>query len=406
MRILTCHNRYLIRGGEDVSAATEVDMLRSAGHEVEFLLWDNREVEEIGRLRTAARTIWSMPAYRHCEALLAGGRFDVVHVQNFFPLISPAIVYAARRHGVPVVQALRNYRLFCSNSMLFRDGAECTRCVGLPMPLHGIRHRCYRDSMAGSLVLAAMSGIHRLAGTWTRHVQAFVAVSGYVRDRYVEAGFPAEKIHVKPNALAIEAVPPPAARQDRVVYFGRLSPEKGVHVLIDAWRKFEGATELHIIGEGPALASLRQQAAGDLRIIFRGRLDHGDVLAEVAAAKLTVQPALWGDPFPRTVIESFAVGTPVLASAVGGMTEAIADGIGGQLLPAGDADALAAALRAWLADEELWAEQSALAQEKYRNRYSARVNAALLTDIFERAIRKAHSVTPQTVAAADRGGLV
>jgi len=121
MKILMLHNRYLVPGGEDQSSEAEVALLREHGHEVEFLQEDNRRVEQLGKARTALRTVWSKESYRRINDKLRGANFDILHVQNFFPLWSPAVYYAASRNGVPVVQTLRNYRLMCVNSLFFRD---------------------------------------------------------------------------------------------------------------------------------------------------------------------------------------------------------------------------------------------------------------------------------------------
>ena len=385
MRILMCHNRYLIPGGEDMSTAQESALLREAGYEVDLVEYDNAEIARLGRLRTALGTMWSQTAYRHIGGLLAGGRYDVLHVQNFFPLLSPSIIHAAARHGVPVVLSLRNYRLFCANAALFRDGRQCLDCVGLFVPLHGIRHGCYRNSRSASAAVAAMAGLHRMLGTWSNRVHAFVAVSGHVRQRYVQAGFPADRIFVKHNALAADPPAREAPPLDRTVYSGRLSREKGVDVLIRAWRRLDVATELHLIGSGEDEERLKQVAEGDPRIRFRGRLDHATTMAEMAAARLSVLPALWDEPFGRSALESLAVGTPALVSDVGGLPEIVADGGGGEVVPAGSAEALADAVHRWLADPELHGARRREALQKYRSRFSTAASTRRLVEIYRHA---------------------
>ncbi len=134
------HNRYLVPGGEEQSTAAEVALLRDHGHEVELLEEDNRRVELLGKARTAVRTIWSSESYRRIDGKLQSGNFDVMHVQNLFPLWSPSIYYAASRNNVPVVQTLHNYRLMCVNSLFFRDQRICEDCLGRLLPWHGVVH--------------------------------------------------------------------------------------------------------------------------------------------------------------------------------------------------------------------------------------------------------------------------
>ncbi|MDX2466407.1 MAG: hypothetical protein QNL12_03765, partial [Acidimicrobiia bacterium] len=130
MRILMLHNRYKIPGGEDVSTHMQVDLLRSNGHDVELVEESNDRVDSLGPMRTAVRTFWSTESHRRVSHLLGGGHFDLMHVQNFFPLLSPSVYYAARKYRVPVLQSLRNFRLVCPEGMLFRDGQVCMDCVG------------------------------------------------------------------------------------------------------------------------------------------------------------------------------------------------------------------------------------------------------------------------------------
>ena len=154
MKILMLHNRYLIPGGEDQCSVAEAALLRDHGHEVELLEEDNRRVEQLGHARTAFRTVWSRESYHRIDELLRSGNFDILHVQNFFPLWSPSVYYAASRNHVPVIQTLHNYRLMCANALLFRDQHLCQECLGRFMPWHGVVHACYRNSRAASAVVA------------------------------------------------------------------------------------------------------------------------------------------------------------------------------------------------------------------------------------------------------------
>src|SRR5579859_3943458 len=142
MRILMLHNRYVVPGGEEESTETEVALLTEFGYQVELLQQDNRDIERRGRIRTALGTVWSLDSHKQIQEKLRAGSFDILHVQNFFPLWSPSVYYAAARCGVPVVQTLHNYRLMCVNSVLFRDNYVCENCLGRTMPWPGILHKC------------------------------------------------------------------------------------------------------------------------------------------------------------------------------------------------------------------------------------------------------------------------
>ena len=156
MRILMLHNRYLERGGEDTSFQMEAELLRSNGCEVVTYEENNTRVQEIGRARTALGSIWSPYSYRKVRDILRSDHFDVMHVQNFFPLISPSAYYAAAHEGVAVVQSLRNFRLTCLPGTLSRNGGVCEDCVGKAVPWPGVVHGCYRGSVVGSFAVASM----------------------------------------------------------------------------------------------------------------------------------------------------------------------------------------------------------------------------------------------------------
>ena len=316
MKILMLHNRYLIPGGEDQSAAAEAELLRRHGHEVELLEEDNRRVEMLGKARTAMRTLWSPESQKRVESKLRSGRFDILHVQNFFPLWSPSVYYAASRCGVPVVQTLRNYRLICSNAVFFRENRVCEECLGRFAPWPGILHACYRDSRAASSVVAAMIGVHKIAGTWRKQVSAYIALTDFAREKYIAGGLPAEKIVVKPNF--VDPAPSPGdGGGGYALFVGRLSAEKGLATMIEAWKTADGVLPLKVAGDGPMLELVKAASAVNPSIQYLGRTPPEDTLELMRRAEFLVFPSGCYEAMPRTVIEAFAVGTPVLASGIG-----------------------------------------------------------------------------------------
>ncbi len=371
MTILVVHNRYRVRGGEDGVFETECRLLEEAGHRVVKYEKSNRDIPDRGgRLGLALRTIWNPRSYREIRAIIRAEKPDVVHCHNTFPLVSPSVYWAAAREGVPVVQTLHNYRLACLNGYLFRDGKICEKCLGRT-PWCGLRRRCYRGSFGGSFALFAMLAVHRLLGTWRRKVTRYVALTEFAKAKFVEAGLPARKISVKPNAFAADGgkragLPATVVRSGssapdrlRVVYVGRLSPEKGVDVLLRAWallcESWSGGSRptLTIVGEGSeieALGSLADEHGLSDSVRFAGALPREQALAELSSASLLVFPSLWYEQFAITPLEAMACGVPVLVSDVARGATIIEDGVAGRFFPAGDPAALAVALRDLLAD--------------------------------------------------------
>ena len=235
MRVLVLHSRYLsgTSSGENRVVEDEVELLRSAGHEVRLWAPSPEDAGGTSRLRLGARAVWSRPAVREVERLAAELRPEVVHAHNLYPMLSPAVLRTA---AAPVVVTLHNYRLLCLPATFLRNERTCEDCLGA-LPWRGVVHRCYRGSAAGSAALAASLGVHRRAGTF-RHVAAFLAVSEFVRQKHVEAGMDAARIRVKPNFVA------PMPRREGpgrdFLYLGRLSAEKGLDRLVGRWREMPG----------------------------------------------------------------------------------------------------------------------------------------------------------------------
>ena len=316
MKILMLHNRYLLPGGEDQAALADAALLRDHGHEVELLEEDNRRVEQLGKVRTGMRTVWSREADRHIDEKLRAGSFDILHVQNFFPLWSPSVYYAASRNGVPVVQTLHNYRLMCANSLLFRDQHVCEECMGRVFPWPAILHACYRNNRAASAAVAAMISAHKLAGTWKRRVAIYIAVSEFTRDKYIAGGIAPERIMVKPNFIH----PSPAAGAGGggyALYVGRLSPEKGIATMLKAWKSARNPIPLKIVGEGPLAELVIAASKAASGIEYLGPRLLTEVLDLMRSAEFLVFPSEWYETMGRTIMEAFAVGTPVVGSRIG-----------------------------------------------------------------------------------------
>ncbi len=387
MRVLMLHNRYRIRGGEDESTELEVAMLREAGHEVTLLEAFNDDIgESTGLVGAAISTIWSRDWERRISDHLAEHQVDVLHVQNFFPLISPSVYRAARLNNVAVVQSVRNYRLVCPAATLFRDGGFCNDCVSKRWKWPGIVHRCYRGSMAGSAVVASMAVVHHAMDTWAHSVDRYVAISDYVAERLVEGGFPAAKITVKPNFVPdMRAGADFLARAGRpsVLFVGRLTPEKGLDMILSAWHQVQVASDLIVVGEGERPLSVSRN------VQFTGKLPKEEVYVLMRQASMVVMPGSWPEPFGRVAVEAFAQGTPVISSDIGGVASIVQHNENGLIFPAGDAQALATAMNTMLADEALRARLGSGARASYLAHYTPRANLHQLEQIYADAMAQA-----------------
>ncbi|HWZ41873.1 MAG TPA: glycosyltransferase family 4 protein [Candidatus Saccharimonadales bacterium] len=397
------HNRYLTLGGEDHSTAAEVALLTDSGCEVELLEEDNRRIEQLGNARTAVRTVWSSESYKRVYEKLRTGRFDILHVQNFFPLWSPSVYYAASRCGVPVVQTLRNYRLLCVTATFFRDNRLCQECLGRMVPWPGIVHGCYRGSRAGSAVLASMIGAHKLAGTWRKRVQIYIALTEFARNKYIEGGLAEEKIVVKPNFVHPTPAQGPGGG-GYALFVGRLSPEKGIKTMLEAWKTAHHPLPLKVVGDGPEAEAVRAAAHDCPAIQYLGSRSSEEVLTLMRMAEFLVFPSEWFEGMPRTVIESFGVGTPVLASNIGATASMVTPGETGFHFEPGNAVDLREKISRCSRNLGEVRSLRAQARAEFELRYGGSANTVMLLAIYRKAQESMAGAANGKMSHHDRSG--
>lgn len=400
MRVLLVHNHYQQPGGEDRVFAAEADLLESRGHRVLRFTAHNDSVAGGGSAALAATAVWNGRARRELSDLVRRERPDVAHFHNTFPLISPAAYYAARAEGVPVIQTLHNYRLVCPNALLFRDGGACEDCLGRALPWPGVVHACYRGSRAASGATAAVIAAHRMLGTWGRTVTSYVALTRFAREKLVQGGLPPEKVVVKPNFVD----PDPGTGEGRggyALFVGRLSPEKGLGTLLAAWRRMgdgAGGVPLRIVGGGPLepwVAATAREVPG---VSVLGERPAAEVRELMRDAAFLVFPSECYENLPTAIIESFAAGTPVLASDMGAAGELVDGGRTGLRFRPRDPDALAARVGWMLANPTGLRRMRREARAEFEKKYTADRSYEALTGIYRSAMRAGASHNPDRLS--------
>ena len=350
MKILLVHCHYRLPGGEDAVFAAERAMLERHGHEVLVYERSNEEAAHgLPKALLPLHAVWNRAAARDVKRIIQTKNVDAVHIHNTLLLLSPAVVRAAKHTGVPVVQTLHNFRLFCPNGILLRGGQVCEDC-----PHHGlacaVRHRCYRGSLAQTLVVAAAYGLHRLLGTW-RGV-TMVALPAVARRTLLEGArlhpmFDADRLVVKPNPVCVPDGPvtPWENRKNQMLFAGRLEELKGLRTVLEAWRLLgDAAPTLLVAGEGPLGDWARAQNLPNVR--FLGQLSRTELHARMAESRAVVAASLCYESFALVPAEAHALGTPVLASDLGNVGASVQPGVDGLRFTPGDANALAGAVRA------------------------------------------------------------
>ncbi|WP_435055484.1 glycosyltransferase family 4 protein [Micromonospora aurantiaca (nom. illeg.)] len=335
MRIVVAHNRYREAqpSGENTIVDAEIAQLTAAGVEVLPFLRSSDEIPSMSKPAKALlpiSPIWAPKAQHDLDRLLTEHRPDVLHLHNPYPLLSPWVVRTAHKRGVPVVQTVHNYRQVCSSGLYFRDGVICQDCRGRTLGVPAIVHRCYRNSRAQSALMATTLAVHR--PTW-KSVDRYIALTTAVADHLRDYGIPDERIVVKPNAVPDPGTPAPSG--NGFLFMGRLSPEKGLDLLLAAWRRHPvGALgPLRIAGDGELRPLAEAAAAERPDVLYLGQLDRSGVRAALADSSVVLATSTWHDVLPTVIIEALASGRPVLGTALGGIPYLV--GADGPREPAG-----------------------------------------------------------------------
>lgn len=390
MRILIAHNSHKIAGGEQRVFESESRLLASAGHDVFHFNVHNDQIDSLGTLSLARKTIYNRESSDQLSKLIDRHQPEIVHVHNILPLLSPSIFRAAKRHGVPTIWTLHNYRLICPGMYLLRDGKTCEQCVSKRLAMPAIVHKCYRGSRSATTAVAAMQLVHRTMGTWKKNVDRFITPSKFTKRKFVDGGMSPEKITVKGNFVPGS---PQMGTGDRdgIVYVGRLSEEKGIQVLLDAWTQHHLETPLRIVGGGPMEDQVRKAAEQFPQIEFLGSKTSDAVSHCMSQATATIVPSLCYETFGMVVAESMSVGTPVIASDGGALAELIRDEKNGLLMQPGSASAAAQAVKKLLQMDQSMLQQEA--RRSYEKLHTEKANLHQLQAIYEDVIASANSPT-------------
>ena len=393
MRILFVHNKYKFRGGEDAVVQMEYELLTANGHAVDVLEFDNDEINDLySKIKTGIAAIYNRRSARLLEKKIKNFNPDIVHVHNLFFTASPAVLYKAKKMGVPVIMTVHNYRLICANALLLRDNHVCELCVNKIFPLDGIRYKCYRGSAMESALVTSITSIHKILATWKNKIDQFLVVSEFMKNKLQHSSLqlPEHKITVVANCAADIS----ANLENRSEYFlfaGRLSSEKGIDILLDSFAKLS-AIKLVIAGAGPLQDLVQERIKNLPNITYVGLQTKAQVTSLMKECKALVFPSRWYEGMPITIIEALAAGTPVIASMLGAMPEMIQDGHNGFLFEAGNSVALSDRIRSFDALNEQAARLYYNARQTYLDKYHPGIHYATLVSIYEKNIATSRSV--------------
>ncbi|WP_257666180.1 glycosyltransferase [Parapedobacter tibetensis] len=384
MRILIIHNHYQSSGGEDAVFEQEKSLL-STTEVVASLTFQNRK-----SWKGAWQTLWSpwnIWAGRRVKKAIQAHRPDVIHIHNLHYAIGPIAIRVAKRQGIPVVMTLHNYRLLCPSATLFHQGKPFTDSIHVRFPWKAIRLGVHAGSMAKTFWLAFTVWLHKKIGTW-QMVDRYIALTDFAKRLFLDStfGVPANQFTVKPNFVT-EPNLRPMKRQPHFLFIGRLTEEKGIAVLLEAF--MDSNLLLRIAGDGPLKGAVVNASKKYTNITYLGRLDRAAIGAQLAECSALIFPSIWYEGMPMTIIEAFAAGTPMIASDIGAMPSMVAEGRSGYLFPAGNASALRKKIQQWFhTDEAAKAQLGSIARQEYERRYTPEKNKTLLLGIYAAVIQR------------------
>lgn len=413
MNILNINKFYYMRGGAERYYFALAKLLETNAHTVvPFSMQDDRNFPskyakhfvsnlELGKpglrlIKHIGRTFWSAEAKRALGGLLSEVPVDIAHIHLLYHHISPSVLPMLKERGIPVVMTLHDYKLICPNYLLYTEGKPCERCRG-GRYYNAVLHRCLKNSAAVSAVAAAEMSMHKLMQVYENNVDVFIAPSEFVKQEFISFGQDPKKIVVIPHFIDpsfLETQPASTSKATPYnIYFGRLSSEKGIDKLLETYYIYKPALPLKIAGNGPLLPWIQQyikdRGLTD-RVELLGHLSTSDLRRVVSQAQATIVPSRVYETFGFAALESIALGTPVVAFAMGGLTETVAPTVG-RLVPLDDRAGLATAM-----DEvATWKKSSirAACDALIRSRYLPQQHLESLLTVYKHAQDKTKTQT-------------
>jgi glycosyltransferase involved in cell wall biosynthesis len=386
MKILLIHNFYRYRGGEDHYVQILDDTFSQKGHQVSCLFYDSKDIKDFNPFRKLLipfKFIRSKRVNRRLEQLIRDNKPDLAVIHNMFPLISLSILKVLKRFGIPVIKRIENFRFLCLNGLFLRSGFGICEVCSQGNYLPGIIHKCYQNSFFNSLGMS----IPLFFGKWKKKlfssVNTFLIPSIFVKERFQQIGFPEKQLRILPNFLDSEPVDTTSQPDNYAVFMGRLSVEKGLHTLLKAFKELPHVP-LKILGAGP----IKEELEGFViknhlkQVEFVGYVDGQKKKEILAKALFLIFPSECYESFGYSIIESYACGVPVVASALGGAKELVEEGETGYLFEAGNHEDLMDKINRIREDKDQMMKMRKRALERVKRLYTKEIGYDNLIKLF------------------------
>lgn len=421
MRVVVCHKYFFINSGPERYMFTINKEIEKNGHTVipfsvlstkneatpyskyfisppggdpdSYGSFKAMKLNPISSIKVAARAVYSTEAKRKFEQLIQNEKPDIVYILNIFSYISPSILDVCRKYQIPAIMYLPSYDLQCVANTFLRDGKPCTLCK-TGSHIHALKYKCNQGSMPATIAKVIALYTHNMLNIY-RDVYTFVTPSSFMRKQMIEGGFPEAKVKHIPIYADTTKYIPSDNRGSNILYFGRISKEKGVHVLLEAYKLLrnkipqEACPPLHIVGSGDTayIEDLKQEYQRIEGISFPGFMEADEMAEEIQNSLFMVHPAIWFDNTPIAVYESFACAKPVIASDIGSLPEQVITERRGLLFEPNNSQALMEAMLRFINNPDEVKKFGTQAYEDLQNYYGVEKHYQSLMELFNGALK-------------------
>lgn len=386
-KVLILHNEYQQLGGEDCVVENEYQLLKKNNWPVEKLIIKSNGYNFLKKIKTAVTLADAKDEIQKIIGQIKKTQPDIVHVHNYFPLITAGVFAEIKKLSIPTVHTLHNFRMFCSNGLLLRQKKPCEICLD-HSSVNGVIHHCYRDSFLASSAAALAIHTHKKRETWTHDVDQYIALSHFSESRFKKFGIQPQKMSVKPNFIFDpEVINGAPSKSKTVLYIGRLSEEKGIEILLNAWRRISNKDwKLCIIGDGPLRSLVEEYKNKNETFEYRGHQTSTHVLNALKNAAFLAFPSQCYENFPMVLLEALSVGVPILGSDLGGTKEILKPEFSALFNPQDSLD-LSLKMTAWMKNNAQLDALGKEARQHYLENYTPDANFQKLAQIYEKTIQ-------------------
>lgn len=361
LNILFLNKFYYLKGGSERIFFEEMALLEKRGHKV--IPYSRRNPNNIPTeydhffapefrvdkglsyqsLKSVIDIIYSNSTRKHLKKLLSKEHPHIAHAHNIYGILSTSVLDELFANGIPAVLSLHDYKIICPNYQFLNNARICEDCK-THRYYKAIQNKCVHGNLSYSIIYALENYFNFFKKKYKNKILKYIAVSKFIKNKFVEYGFPEKQIVVIPNFINTDKYIPTYENKNYFLYFGRLSKEKGIQTLIDAFKLLRRLDfKLKIVGEGPLLDDLKKMVVGENtgNIELTGFLTGKQLEDAIKQCTCVITPSEWYENCPMSILESFAYGKPVIGADIGGIPELIEDGANGKIFRSGDSNDLA-----------------------------------------------------------------